>query len=291
MTKKRPENLVPFVQQNLDIANASEETKIRHHNHFNKTLMEMPIAAKRVLFLVMAQYDSRRPFGEDVVFKVSADDYAALCGVEKVTAYAQLKQAAFEMMQQVLVVPKEELLPYVSRGFEDIKTQMTGENKSGEGRMYHLAQFVDYSDDSGFIEVCPSRQLEPYIANLVKVRYTSQSLLAAIRFSDRNTSNMYQFIRESICSKGKSEFIDITVEELKDKLGLFTTHYKTKTYTYPEYKIFKRDVINKTLKIINRDTDMNVECKVIKKQGRKAHVLRFTYSTKDKEQLSLNLDA
>lgn len=288
MDKKRPSGVVPFTQQNLNIANATEATKIRHHNKFNETLREMPHSARRVLFLMMAQYDSKAGFGDDVVFRISADDYANLCGIAKVTAYAQLKSAAFELMQQVLVVPKEDLLPFVARGVEGIRSVMKGEKPKGAGgRMFHFSEYVDYSDGSGYIEVAPSRQLEPYIANLLNVSHTSQSLLAAVRFSDRNTSNMYQFIRESYCSPGKDKFVDIAIDDLKDRLGLFTTRYTTKTYSYPDYPIFKRNVINRTLKIINKDTEMAVTCKVIKKDGRKAHTLRFTYSVGDIRQPDL----
>jgi len=293
MTKnkpKKPNNIFPLESPNLQLSNASKLTKVRHRNGINLTFSKMPMAAKKVLFLMMAQCDTKEAFGKDVSIRVTAEDYARLCGIEKVTAYEQLKIAAIQLQQQVLEVPKNKLLPLIPRTPKEAlaigKNGKISDNDDDIVRMFNVTQWVDYSYDSGYIELSPSRQMEPYIVAINK-DFTTQSLIVTLQFSDKNVSNMYQFICECMSSKSSPEFKDITVDDLKEKLGLFKTRYNKKIYAYPDYPIFKRDVINKSIKIINDQTQLKIACEVVGKQGRKAHVLRFSYSVD--EQLKLDI--
>ena len=282
MKQKKPKTAVPHEKPNLVLAHTSERTKIRHRNAINETFSRMPLSAKRVLFLMLAQFDPKKPLGRDIVFSVCAEDYARLCGINKNSAYRQLRDASMELQRQLIEIPKEDLLPLIPRAgdlsefMQKGKIEPKEEEENEVVRMFHVTQWVDYAYNTGYINICPSRQFEPYIA-AIHGDYTSQTLLSALRLADRNAGNVYQFLREAMCSPGHADYIDITVDELKDRLGLYRIHYNKKQYRYPEYTVFKRDVINKALLSINNSTELDVNVSVVSRRGRKTHMLRFSY--------------
>ena len=109
------------------------------------------------------------------------------------------------MQRQLIEIPKEDLLPILARA-EDlgaladaIKYGKPPPSEEPMVRMFNLTNWVDYAYNSGYIEICPTRQFEPYIAAL-HGDYTTQTLLSALRLSTKNTANLYQILRESMSS-------------------------------------------------------------------------------------------
>ena len=277
---------------NLVLANASPDTKIRHRNPINHTIAGMPLAARRVLYLMLAQFDPKKPLGRDIVFVVTAEEYSDLCRIGRNSAAKQLRAAAIELQHQVIEIPKEDLLPLIPRAEDmgDLADQVRHGKTIGINepmhRMFNVTHWVDYAYNSGYIEVCPSRQMEPYIAHLSS-DYTSQTLMSAVRLTTRNTANLYQFLRESMCTPAHPQYIDTSIDELKDRLRLYRLRYNKKIYHYPRYPDFKRDVINVAVRSINELTELDVTASVAKKIGRRAHILRFSYT--ERKQRNLNL--
>ena len=62
----RPSTASPLGKPNLVLSNVSAATKIRHRNTINSTITTMPLAAKRVLYLMLAQFDPKRPLAAAV---------------------------------------------------------------------------------------------------------------------------------------------------------------------------------------------------------------------------------
>lgn len=274
--KKTPD--IPRLKQaNVDLDNVSENTKIRHLNALNKTLMKMSLSSRRVFYLMLTQFDSKRAAAGEQIVTITADQYAEICAIDKSLAYKQLKDAAYDLMREVLDVPKDKLLPIPPRSPSEALAQAKGDAIKKKRRMFHVACYVDYEEGGGEIEVALTRQMEPYVTFLEK-DYTTQALHSAVRLPDKNSSNMYQFLRSCISSPKTKNYTDITVDDLKESLGLFKGKGKNKIYLYPEFKVFKRDVITRSIKQINLKTELEVTCEVVKKKGRKAHLLRFEYA-------------
>lgn len=71
----------------------NKKTKIRHRNELNHTLAQ-PLPAKRVMYMALAPIDSKEPLERGRVFKIRAEDLAALAKITPSLAYRQLKEGA-----------------------------------------------------------------------------------------------------------------------------------------------------------------------------------------------------
>ncbi|MEX9875774.1 replication initiation protein [Providencia rettgeri] len=245
----------------------TKKTKIRHRNGINKTFVQMPLPARRVLFLMMAQIDPKHLISEGKIFEITAKDYARLCEVDIDTAYNQLKLGAEQLHNQTLKVPQEELL----KAFARRPTEFHESEKKWKGmRLLHITDSCSYVDQEASVQVRFSRQVEPYICMLER-DFTTQLLLSSVRLSDSNASNLYQYLRQKI-SSGKTSYFDIEVDQLRHDLGI------DKLETYQEYKFLKSQFIDRSLKKIldiTEFTEINVD--IIERKGRKAYKLRFSY--------------
>ena len=260
----------------MDLANTSSKTKVRHKTDINKTLSKMPLSSRRVLFMSIAQLDSKKIVKQGQVFRIYASEYAKIANLEMNTAYEQLKAATLDLQKQIIGIPKDQLLPPIPRPGE-----RAWKKPAGKGiRMLNITEYCDYEDGDGYVDISFSRQMEPYIC-MIEGKYTTQVLISSARLKDTNASNLYQLIRQKI-SERKDRFFEIGVDELKDELGLYTTKAKERMYSYPLYKDLNKFVIKKSVETINKTTeikDLNVE--IIERKQRKATKLRFSYRVDD----------
>lgn len=245
----------------------SKKTKIRHRNGINSTLAEMPLSSRRVLFLAIARLDPKTVMERGELFRIYASDYAELCGIDRSTAYQQLKEAAKQLQHQVIAIPREQLLPPIPRAGEPL---MPWKKLEGGVRMLNVTEYCDYMDGDGYIDVAFSRQMEPYICRLEK-DFTTQVLLSAIRLSDTNAIRMYQYLREKI-SAGKVKYFDISLEDFKADLGI------SGMVTYKEHKHFNNLYFKRAVAKIIEKTEFNtIKMEVIKRIRRKAVEVRISY--------------
>ncbi len=257
------------------LTSISENTKVRNRNELNETMKSMNISSRRVLLLAMAQLDSKKLINEGQVFRIYAHEYAKLSKIDVKEAYQQLSTAAENLQTQTLKISKDQLLnPFVRKG-----EKLDFRKPEGRGyRNLNITRYCDYEKDSGYIDIEFSRDAEPYICMLEK-NFTTQVLLSAARLSDTNASNLYNLISEKK-SAGKSEYFEIEVEELKEKLNLFKEDKKgIKEYSYPNFKEFNRTVIKKSIETIEEVTELKVKIEISQKQGRKASKLKVSYKT------------
>lgn len=257
----------------MKLTTVSAKTKIRHKTDINKTLSRMPLAARRVLFMAIAQLDDpRRLLAKGHVFRVYACEYAKIANVDVKAAYKQLKSAAETLQKQTIGIPKDQLLPLIPRAGE-----RPWERPSGKGiRMMNITEYCDYEDGDGYIDISFSRQMEPYIC-MLENQYTTQVLISTTRLTDPNASSLYQIIRQKISEK-KDRYFDIGVDELKDEMGLYTLEGEQKNYFYPEFKNFNKIAIKRSLETISEITELkDLKVEIIERRQRKATKLRISY--------------
>jgi len=202
----------------MKLSSVSTVTKIRHNNEINQTFSTMSLASRRVVYLALAQLDPKTIIKKGATFRIYAHEYADICGIDKTTAYAQLKDACENLQKQIIGIPKPQLLAPFIRSGESIWKRPEGFGI----RMLNMTEYCDYEKDSGYVDVSFTRQMEPYICKL-KGNYTTQHLISAARLSDVNAANIYQLIKKKI-SQGNKRHFDITVDSLKDELNLYTKH-------------------------------------------------------------------
>ncbi len=260
----------------MNLSSTSSKTKVRHKNDINRTLTGIPLASRRVLFMAIAQLDSKKIIEKGQVFRIYASEYAKLAELDISTAYKQLKAAAMDLQKQLIGIPKDQLLPPIPRRGDRpwIKPVGTGT------RMLNVTEYCDYEEGDGFVDINFSRQMEPYIC-MIEGNYTTQFLLSSARLRDTNASNLYQLIRQKISEK-KDRYFEIGIDELKDELSLYTMFNKQKQYSYPLFKDLNKVVIKKSIETITDTTEIkNLSVEIIERKRRKASKLRFTYSVDD----------
>ncbi|EFI3871207.1 TPA: replication initiation protein [Klebsiella pneumoniae subsp. pneumoniae] len=259
---------------NLSLNRVSKKTKIRHRNEINNTFSSLPLAARRILFMAMAQLDSKDSLTEGQVFRVSASEYSNIADVDVSVAYKQMKEGVSELQSSVIKIKQSQLI-------KDIPNLNL---KKDSLLSLNLTDYCVYTESEGYIDIVFSRSIEPYITKL-KDSYTSQVLISSVRLTDSNASTFYQYLRKKI-SEGKLKGFDVGVTELKDELGLYgfaADDVNQKLYYYPQFKDFNKDFLSKNIAKISNLTEIkNLKFSIIEKQGRKASKLRFSYKI-DKE--------
>ncbi|WP_352284706.1 RepB family plasmid replication initiator protein, partial [Pseudoalteromonas sp. Q18-MNA-CIBAN-0097] len=71
----------------MKLTNVSSKTKVRQKTDINKTLSKMPLSSRRVLFMAIAQIDSKKIVKQGQVFRIYAREYAKIAQLEMNTAY------------------------------------------------------------------------------------------------------------------------------------------------------------------------------------------------------------
>ena len=270
----------------MKLQSASPKTKIRHRNEINSTFSQLPLSSRRILFMALAQIDTKKLIPDGEVYRISAKEYADIADVNISSAYRQLKQGAEDLQRSTLPIPKSELLIPFKRAGDPLIPRAKESHPKDTIYSLNITEYCAYSESGAFVEIRFTRTMEPYISKLAGGYYTTQVLLSAARLSENNSSSLYQLLRKNI-SQGKFKFADIEINTLKDELNLFTLEDGEKKYFYDEYKIFNRDFLKKSTKAIRETTELkDLDYQVIEKQARKASKLRFTYSLAD-EKISL----
>lgn len=254
----------------------SEKTKIRHRNEINKTLAQLPLSAKRVLCLALVSVDTKKPLEPGKIFKVTADTYSSITQVKPSVAYRQLKEGAELLNNSKLSLSSDDIAALAKElGLPDSM------KKSFERLDMGITDYCAYSQNEGFVVLKFTSTIHPYISNLIggENKFTTQLLTSAMRLSGQYSWALYQLVRKNYSKfKLKNHFL-IQLNELKDELIAYSIDDDGNVeYKYPDFPIFKREVINKAIKEINEKTEIKLlSCLVESKEGRKVSVLRFEF--------------
>ncbi len=113
-------------------------------------------------------------------------------------------------------------------------------------------------------------------------------LKSVVILNSVNSTNLYQVIRKYYSLNPASKSFEISVDQLKDEMGLYHIENGEKVYKYPKYSFFFiRDVINKSIKEIIEKTEIKtIKFTVVGKKGRMVHMLKFEYSLNEDTSIS-----
>ncbi|ENG3406994.1 replication initiation protein [Salmonella enterica] len=250
-------------------------TKVRHRNEVGVTLSSLSLSAKRVLFLALCQIDTKEML-EDDILEVDSDFFSKATSSDKHAAYAALKEGAKVLSSTTLVLNRDDLKNLANElGIPSSK------NKMPDRMDLNLTEFCVYYDNLATVKIKFTNTAKRYFSKLIgsENRYTTQVLKSVVILNSTNSTNLYQVIRKYYSQNASKRTFDISVEELKDEMGLYTIENGEKNYKYPKYSFFVRDVINKSIKEIIEKTEVKIiNFSVVGKKGRMAHMLRFEFS-------------
>lgn len=267
--------------------NLTKKTKIRHRNELNSTLSQLPLAAKRVMYLALAPIDSKNKIESGRVFKINASDLSKMAGIGISLAYQQLKEGAKLLRNSSLCLSGDDVI-LLSK---DLGLPYTEKNKPNEIDL-SITDYCAYFNGEGYLEIRFTRSIEPYISNLVgeKNKYTTRLLVSSLKLNGFYSSSLYQLLRKHHFSKKNSSRFIIEINELKQELLAFEINEKgDMAYKYPDFPIFKREVLNKSIKEIKEKTEIkSISISIFEKKGKKAHKILFEYIIEEEKNDSKN---
>ncbi|EKZ8998607.1 replication initiation protein [Salmonella enterica] len=250
-------------------------TKVRHRNEVGITLASLSLSAKRVLFLALCQIDTKEILDDDIL-EVDADFFSKATALDKYSAYAALKEGAKVLSATTLVLNRDDLKNLANElGIPFSK------NKMPDRLDLNLTEFCAYYEHLATVKIKFTNTAKRYFSKLIGLenRYTTQVLKSVVLLNSVNSTNLYQVIRRFYSQNNLKRDFDISVNELKDEMGLYTIEDNEKIYKYPKYSFFVRDVINKSIKEITEKTEIKkIQFSVVGKKGRMAYMLRFEFT-------------
>ncbi|HEN3303491.1 TPA: replication initiation protein [Yersinia enterocolitica] len=261
--------------------------KVRHSNQLNQTLSTIQLSAKRVLFLALSQVNSRTQMDMQKTIYVTASDFAEITKTDIKNAYRHLKEGADALRLIGLRIEKEEI--------EIISKEIGLSGKTPDYMNLNLMEYCVYNVDEGRVGIKFTNTASKYISSIVGVerKYTTQALISVVMLSTTHSTTLYQLIRKKIglSLQRFGNGFEISIEDLKKEMGLIN---QAGDESYPDYKIFKRDVLTKSIKEINGKTEIfDLDFTVSGKIGRRVDKLFFKYKIDEerfKESLKSNLE-
>ena len=258
-------------------------TKVRHRNEVGVTLASLSLSAKRVLFLALCQIDSKEMLNDEIL-EVDADLFSKTTTLDKYAAYAALKEGAKVLASTTLVLNRDDL-----KNLSNELGIATSKNKMPDRLDLNLTEFCAYYDHLAIVRIKFTNTAKRYFSKLIgsENRYTTQVLKSVVILNSVNSTNLYQVISKYYSLNPASKSFEISVDQLKDEMGLYHIENSEKVYKYPKYSFFIRDVINKSIKEIIEKTEIKtIKFTVVGKKGRMVHMLKFEYSLNEDTSIS-----
>lgn len=182
---------------------------------------------------------------EQTVFSITAKEYAELTGLQIKGAYAALDRVVDTLYNHSVIFHCEE------RG--DVRTRLVTSSAYKDGQFTvsftHFALHIMYA----FNKQNPFTKLQ--IKSIAGLHGHGLKLYPLL------VQNEYRFN------------FDIAIDDLKDALNI-------DLQSYNEYKEFKKYVLKSHIDLINLKTELSVQYKAAKKDGRKASHVNFTVTKK-----------
>lgn len=224
--------------------------KVERSNELNKLNPKgMSLTQIRFLAIYQARINARNPETRTVIFPL--EDFCRIMEIGQLTV-TYLKNVADDIICKPVHLPST-----------------SGKNGFTVVPLFDECEvYQDNVDNKWFVKIRCHEKVLPYMFEM-KRNYFTYELWNALKLKSVNQVRMYEILKqyEKIGER------TIKVETLKELLGI----EKNK---YPEYKIFKRDVIDVCQKALEQYTDIKYTFEPIRR-GRKIHALKFTI-TKNK---------
>lgn len=227
----------------------------KHYSQGNELvagIYSMPLDCKRVLLLGLTKVRHQGARDQSLRFQITAKSWAQLYGVDKDSAYKQLKRAAHKLMRQ----------------YNPVKVAGIG-NGPIEPEDYREKTWFNecrYCARQGYVELCFSEKIRPHITDL-RSDFTLVDLNAVRSMTSVHSIRIYELLRQY----RSTGWFSISIAELR---VLFQLEGK-----YTEYFDFKRKVIDKAVMEINQRTNLQVTYDT-KRTGRKVTDIRFSFTDK-----------
>jgi plasmid replication initiation protein len=210
---------------------------------------KLSVAENRVILTCIAKIN-RNPEAQvtdQIMYNVTAREFAELCGITMKVAYAELKQAVDSLFKREISF---------SNAVRKRKTRWV--------------QTADYLKNEGRIELRFATDILPYLV-AIQSSYTKYNLRAVVRLSTFNSARLYELIVKSrFMCKGT---VLLTLDDIRFAMDIPDDQY-------PAYADFRKRVIEQAIKEVNRASDINVISFRPKRDGKRIVAIELRYEEK-----------
>ncbi len=176
-------------------------------------------------------------------FKIPAEKFAELCGIEKHRMYSEFKSMVESLDKKAIWI----------------------KNPDGKVIRFRWFPYAAYHAGKGFVELTFHRDLKPYLLELTK-NYTKYELWNIFCMKGKYSIRMYELLK-SYLNLGH---IKLELEDLKAKLC---------AENYKNFRDFRERVLVKSLEEINNKTDI-IASYDVETKGRGGKVTDITFHIK-----------
>lgn len=210
---------------------------------------KLSVAENRVILTCIAKIN-RNPEAQvtdQIMYGVTAREFAELCGITMKVAYAELKQAVDSLYDREVIF-----------------------SMSNRKRKTRLVQTADYLKNEGRIELRFATDMLPYLS-AIQTSYTKYNLRAVVRLSTFNSARLYELIVKSRFT-GKFTVL-LPLDVIRFAMDIPDDQY-------PAYADFRKRVIEQAIKEVNRASDINVLSFRPKRDGKRIAAIEIRYEDK-----------
>ena len=210
----------------------------------------LSVSEQRIILACIAQVRRDQPLTDELMYTVTATQYAEFVGTGSNNAYQELEKAAIRLKRREVYL---------------------GDEPNGKGRkrkvmVTNWVQTIVYHADEGRVELRFNKDMVPYLSQLT-VQFTRYALSDVARMTSSHAIRLYELM-----AQWQNQGIwEISLSWLQECLGL--------KGQYPAFQDFKRRVIRPAVKQINTLSPLKAAWQPIK-TGRKITALRFEFKCK-----------
>jgi replication initiator protein len=233
------------------------ETVVWQHNSLAEARYELTAREQKLLLYVIAMIEP-----EDEDFKryvVNVSEFADLAGLDKDHLYRELRDLAKSLKQKPLIIPRH--FDHQTKSYLDLVTSWFDTAYVGK-------------NGAGYFAVTLSPVLKPYLLQ-VKREFFHFRLYQVMQLRSSYAIRLYQWAKRW----GFRKSIEITVQDLRNVLG---------ASNLAEYADFKRRAIRPAVDEINRESDLCISFRELKKERSKA-IDRLLFSVKSEPRPELEV--
>lgn len=193
----------------------------------------------------------RQLTGKELI--IHADEYAKTFGISTKMSYKSLKKAVMGLFE-------------AKWGYKYL-------NEKGN-KVVHYERFTQsamYIEGEGVVSFRFADAIIPMLVELER-NFTTYEIEQVANLSSRYAMRLYEFFMQHLNKKTGKGWLDISLDDLRFRLGLLPTEYDTMSN-------FKKFVLDFGMKQINEKTDLTAQYQQ-KKQGRSIVGFRFEYESK-----------
>jgi plasmid replication initiation protein len=218
----------------------TKDLEVYQANSFVESRQSYTVNEKRLLSTIISFVKPTDM--EFVEYEVNIRDWANMLGVSPKNLYQTADEITTGLMMKIVAIKDPVNLTF---------------------KKWHVLDEAEYQD--GILKLKFDKKMNDIFLQLKESKnYTHYELMEFVSLTSTHAQRIYELLKQYQHSKHRKR--RMTIAELKIMLGIEDK--------YPQYKFFKRDVLDVAYKQIHKSTNLRYEWKPIKR-GRSYHEIEF----------------